>query len=550
MGAYDELFGSGEKKKPSAYDDLFGGSPDLEPPPTDMDFSASPMEVPKDNSLTGILDQLLHGNAQRDQEKRESALAAQGVKYERPDVAGAYMGLMSPLGAAGKGIGGVAKSAGNEVIMGAAQAALDEFQSGTSPEELLGALLKGGGISGAADVALSGAGALAGKAGGVLTGLGAKARNVVAGGTKKEAEAILERFDGDPAKVDEMLGGLLEKYSPSPWYGRGSGGHLEQVQKQLPGARQEHSDVLAQASEEGVDEYIPAAWANVQGRMAEEAAARGSRAVGDQARQEAAAFQRVADDLGGLEAPSSVQQFVSDKSALQAAASGQQAMRSIGDAASDQAAGFGGRVLRDELEHSVMGAAEPETLEAFIGSRDKVRDLSMLEELLKGKTAGEQSGGDFGNALGGAIAGSALGAGASVLTPGEDTSALGIGGLLGGLATGTRSGLRQAMGSWGSDVGANILKAGGAAARGVGSALDKAPTGALTAQALDASNDKSRGHNAVSAVENALKTNPQQLGPYAERLANAEDKRVEITVLLDEDPRFRALMRKLSAGVR
>ena len=540
---------------------LGGGSPERaqQTPPTDMDFSSEPLEVPRDNSPLGILNQLLHGNAQRDQEKREAELAAQGVQYEQPSVADPYMSLMSPLGAAkpvAQGVKGLARAlgvaknvsrnAGNEVVVGAAQAALDEFKEGTPPEELLGALLKAGGISGAADVALQGVGKVGRMVGDLGQFLGSKARNVVAGGTKKEAEAILDRFD-QPEAIDEMLGGLLEKYSPSPWYGRSSGGYLKDIKSKLPAAEAEHSDALAQGAAEGVEALIPDAWRNVQQRAAAEAAKRGGRAIGDQARAEAAAYERIAQDLAGTDAPRSLKGFVGDKSALQSAASGSEAFRSIADSASDQASGFAGRVMRDELDKNLMGYATPETYEAFIGSRDKVRDLKTLEELLKNKTAAEQSGGDFGNAISGAVLGGGLGMATSALTPGDDSGLLGAGGAAAGLAMGTRSALRQAAGSWGADVGANMLKGGGAVARGLGNALDRAPVGALTAEAFEA---RSRGHNAVAAVENALETNPQLLGRFAERLANAQDKRVEITVLIDEDPEFRALIRQLTAGGR
>jgi hypothetical protein len=546
-GTFDSLFGDDEEKPKggAAFDGLFGG--DAAP---DMDFSSSPMEVPRDNSPLGILNQLLHGNAQRDQEKYESALAAQGVTYDRPSVAGMYMSLMSPLGAAGKGAAGVAKSVANETIMGAAMAALEEFQAGTPPQELLGALLKAGGISGAADLALQGVGKLGRGAGNLLTDLGAKARNVVAGGTKKEAQAILERFD-QPEAIDEMLGGLLEKHSQSPWYGRSSSGYLKDIKSQLPGAESAHADALAQGAAEGVESLIPDAWSNVQSRAAQEAATRGNRAFGDAANAEAAAFRRIAEDLAGAEPPRSLSGFVQDKSALQAAASGNDAFRSIADSASDRATGFAGRVMRDELDKNLMGYATPETYDAFIDSRDKVRDLKTIEELLSNKVAGEQSGGDFGNALSGAILGAGAGLAGSALTPGDDASMLGVGGAAAGLATGTRSALRQAAGSWGADFGANVLKGGGAALRGIGGTLGDIRAGAITARAQSiGDDDRSRGHNAVAAVEQALKTNPAQLGPYAERLANAADPRVEILVLQDEDPQFRQLMRQLSAGAR
>lgn len=539
------LAGGGGKSRAASILGTQEDEPDLEPPPTDMDFSAEPMEVPQ--AEPDLLGQLLAargkmgGGTEPIERFAESAVST---------MSGPFTAKALPQGAKlGARALEVSKSAANETIMGAAMAALDEFQAGTPPEELLGALLKAGGISGAADVALAGVGKLGRSAGDLLTGLGAKARNVVAGGTKKEAQAILERFD-QPEAIDEMLGGLLEKHSQSPWYGRSSSGYLKDIKSQLPGAESAHADALAQGAAEGVESLIPDAWANVQSRAAQEAASRGNRAFGDAANAEAAAFRRIAEDLGGAPPPRSLSGFVQDKSALQAAASGNDAFRSIADSASDRATGFAGRVMRDELDKNLMGYATPETYDAFIGSRDKVRDLKTLEELLSNKVAGEQSGGDFGNALSGAILGAGAGLAGSALTPGDDSSMLGVGGAAAGLATGTRSALRQAAGSWGADFGANVLKGSGAAMRGAGNFLDRLPTGALTAESIDNANDRSRGHLAVTAVENALRTNPAELGPYAERLASAADKQVEITVLLDEDPQFRALMRRLSSRAR
>jgi hypothetical protein len=535
MGAYDELFGGDEKKPKSAYDDLFGSgsSPDLEPPPTDMDFSAEPMDVPKDNSLAGLLGQLLNGRAQQSYGEIEQGVAKSGVKFEQPRAAESYMGLMSPLGAAGKGLGGVAKSAANETIMGAAMAAFDEFQAGTPPEELLGALLKAGGVSGAADVALAGAGKVGKTAGDAFSWLGRKADNVKAGGTAASRKDLIEKFgiEGGP----DMLGELLRKYSPSSLLKpKTSAGHLANIEGQLLDEGVHHRAITRQAGEEGADAAVPAAWSNAQADVLDAAVGAQQSGLAKGKAQAGREMEGLLYRMGDVDEPQMLEDLIRYKSQLQTEGARPGIANSIADDAVSQSSGRGGRILKDSVSDAVS-AASPETAMRFDDSQRAFSELSGLEESLTPRAAADDSVGNVGSAMVSAGA-------ASMIDPSM--------GILASLMSGTNNAVRQATGGVAHDLFSNVMHPAGAAARGIGTALDKAPTGMLTAQALGADNDRSRGHMAVAAVENALKTNPQQLGKYAERLQNAENKSTEITVLIDEDPEFRQLMRQLSAGAR
>ena len=492
-----------------------------------------------------LLDTLLNGGGKGN----PAAFQSTG---EAPRAYEAYMGMASgPLAASTKAgklaaLLNVAKSAGNQAILGGATSVLEGLDSGDDPSALAGRVASGTVGGGAADVGLSVLGAGGRGAGRLLQAAGNKARNVVAGGTAADARKLAENYGVDA--IDQGLGGLLEQLSPSPWYGRSSAGHAREIAGQLADEGIHNRELGRQIGEEGADAAMPDIYAAIRDRVDEQALGKMARPVGAGGHAEANAAAGVADDLANLPPPSSFREAIAEKSRLQQ--QGADGFGGLVDQASGKAAGEAGRIYRDELGSAAQQYADPETASRYLDSNDRFSKLATLNELLQRKSAGEQSGGDFGNALTSTLVGGALGYGAGALGDEKTQAGLTGTGLIGGLAYGTRSGIRQMAGSWGSDVGANILKAGGSMASGVGNTLDALPTGAGIA-ALSELAGGTRGHESTATVKQALQQNPQQFGQWAAELQQAEQDGTlteKVNSLLDDEQDFRALLRKMQNG--
>lgn len=505
--------------------DLGGSSPDLEPPEPDMDFSAEPMEVgPQD-----LLGQLLAargkmgGGTEPIERFAESAVGTLGGPF---GAGPAGKGAMKAVGRAGM-------SAANETVSGSAQAALEEIRNGASPQQLIESVLKSGGMAGVSDLGLRIAGSVTGKAGDAASWLGRKADNVKAGGDHATRKALIEKFgiEGGP----DMLGELLRKYSPSSLIKpKTSAGHLANVEKQLADEGIHHADMVRAAGAEGADAVMPRVWDEAKDDVLDRAAGAQATGLSKKNAQAGRELEATAYRMDELNTPQMLEDLIGYKAQLGEEAFTPNLAHSIDDTAAGVSAGEGWKALRGAQSRAVSEAS-PYTEFGLNDSDKAFSELSSLQSSLTPRASADDAVGNVGTAAVSALAGGAM------------NPAMGV---MSALASGTNNAVRQATGGVAHDLFSNVMHPAGATLRGAGNFADKLPTGTLAAEGVGNSNDKSRGHEAVGNVEQALKTNPQLLGRYAERLANAEDKTVEILILQDEEPEFRQLMRRLSAGGR
>lgn len=447
----------------------------------------------------------------------------------------------------------VAKDVATQGAAGAIQGAGQALQDGEDMSGMLKRILESGGISGALELGLNAIGGGAGKLGDGLEWAAKKAKNVVAGSNAAEARAILDKY-GATADTN-MLGALLDKYSPTGVFSpKSAAGHLEDaVAPQLQVQGQRVGQMIDKAGyDEGVNALVPGAHAQFQSNVDDRALEAMRRPAGGEQRDFAAAMADKADEVHAMSPPEDLAEFVRDKSGFQSsgAAKGAVGYAETARAKADQAVGGEAKGMIAEL----MGQAEPGTFARWDNARNQTHELSMLQEVLAAKKAGETTAGDIGSTIGSAVVGAGLGGAAGAMTGDNAVEGAGIGagaalagafGLTGGA---TKTAVRQLGGTGLADFGANVARSGGNLARGMGGALEALPTGAIGGAAGDAMADESRGHQTYEVVEQALKANPRMLGSYGQRLAQAEDFKGEVSRLIDDDPNFARLVRNLQAA--
>jgi len=278
------------------------------------------------------------------------------------------------------------------------------------------------------------------------------------------------------------------------------------------------------------------------------------RPAGGEAEDFAGAMANRADAVHKMDTPQDLSEFVGDKSGFQSSGAGDNAVgySEKARAKADQAVGG---IAKDYVAE-LMGQAEPGTFARWDNARNQTHELSMLQEVLAAKKAGESTAGDIGSTIGSAVVGAGLGGVAGAMTGDNAVEGAGLGagaalagafGLTGGA---TKTAVRQLGGTGLADFGANVARSGGNLARGMGGALEAVPTGAIGGAASDTLADESRGHQAYEVVEQALKANPRMLGSYGQQLAQAEDFKAEVSRLIDDDPQFARLVRNLQAAQR
>lgn len=450
---------------------------------------------------------------------------------------------------------GAARTLGVGMLSGAMGGAGGAIKEGGDAGEvglsaLLGTIL--GGVPAAA-------GAAGQKLGQGFEAVARKAKNVVAGSNAREAGAILDKY-GVEADTD-MLGQLLDKYSPSGVFSpRSAAGHLENVapQRQVQGQRVQ--EMINKAGyDEGVNDLVPEAFERFQSNVDDRALEAMRRPAGGEQQDLAAAMAQKADEVRAMEPPQDLAEFVGDKSGFQASGAGNNAVgyAEKARARADQAVGGEAKDMVAEL----MGNAEPGTFARWDNARGQTHELSMLQEILAAKKAGESTAGDIGSTIGSGVIGAGLGGVAGAVNPDDGLSpmggaAMGAGGALAGafgLGGGaTRTAIRQAGGTGLADLGANVSRelGRGASAFGAG-AMSMNPAAAVGSQAAGrALAGQTRGHELVGNVRHALQQNPELLAPYAQQLADAEmrgELREEINRLLGE-PEFQSLSTKLTGS--
>lgn len=524
---FSKLFGDDDDEKSAggAYDKLFG-SPEAE---------AAPAE--EEGGLKGILKTLLHGQAQENYGAMVDKVAESGVKYEPPHTSDIYMAAAGPAPAkAAKGLlGGLAavgKDAAGQTAVGAVQGAMDAARDGEDMQGMLKRILESGGLAGAAELGLSALGGTAGKVGDMFSFLGRKADNTKAGSNSKLREDLIEKFGIENGP--DMLGELLRKYSPSSLFSpKTSAGHLGAIESQLADEGSNLAAMTRQAGEEGADAASPAAMQGAHEGMLDKASALDAVARSDSKASEAKMLEAILNRSASKPDPTTFEGLIGAKSQY-----GDDAFRKVtgfaDEDAKSQAAKQAWMTMKD-AEQNALGAATEDTAGRFTDSQKAFGELSSLNDSLKPRASADDAVGNAGTAM--------VGAAAGALMPGGQ-------GLMGALTSGTNNAVRQMTGGVAHDMFSNVMHPAGAAAKGLGSALDRLPTGALTAEGFDQQHDSDafKGYQTNQLVDDALQQNPRMFGKYAYLAKMSPDERkAEMSRLQDDDPAFNRLLQNLHA---
>lgn len=385
-----------------------------------------------------------------------------------------------------------------------------------------------------------------------------KAKNTVAGSNAREADAILKKY-GAEADTD-MLGQLLDKYSPSGVFSpKSAAGHLGDVAPQLQVQGQRVRDMINKAGyDEGVNDLVPDAFGRFQSNVDDRALEAMRRPAGGEQQDFARAMADKADEVHAMPPPADLAEFVNDKSGFQASGARKGAVGHAETARdlADQAVGGEAKDMVAEL----MGQAEPGTFARWDNARQQTHELSMLQEVLQAKKAGESTAGDIGSTIGSGVIGAGLGAiagGVAADNPAAGAGAGATAALAGAFGLGggaTRTAIRQVGGTGLADLGANVSRSLGRGANALGGlARNGAPglaMGAGNAASSRSMQGQTRGHELPNVVRHALQNNPELLAPFAQQLADA-DMRGELReelLRLGDNPEFRALQTKLTGS--
>lgn len=493
--------------------------------------------------LSSILDMAgdMSGNASGGMDTLRGARTAMGGEDPLAPVenfAEAAVGTWSPgLGRAAPGAMGalkhMGKSAATEGALGIGQGALNRMQEGSdeSIDDMVMSLLGEGGIAAGADAVLGGAGKIASKVGDAASWLGRKADNVKAGGDHRTRKELIEKFgiEGGP----DQLGELLRAYSPSSLFTpKTSAGHLANIERQLADEGIHHADAVRAAGAEGADAALPKVWGEAKDDILDRAAdvqrtgvSKTNAQVGRDLEQAAYRLDTEIDD------PAVLEQLINYKGQFADEAFSTTLAHPIEDQASARAAGEAWKSLRGAQSRAVSEAS-PYT-EFSLNDSDRVfSDLSALQSSLTPRASADDAVGNIGSSVMSAAAG-------SMMNPAM--------GAMSALASGTNNAVRQATGGIAHDMFANVMHPTGSMLRGAGRAAEGLPTGTLTAEGAE----QSRGHQLSKGVRGALQSDPSVFGQYAAELQEAEesgDLSTTVGRLIEEDPQFRALLRRFRSG--
>ena len=448
----------------------------------------------------------------------------------------ASAGLPVAKGAGGlmSGLGAVGKNALGQGATGAISGAGNAIADGEDMQGVLKRILESGGVSGVLELGLSAAGGTASKAGDLFSFLGRKADNTKAGSNSRIRDDLIEKFgiENGPDK----LGELVRKYSPSSLFSpKTSAGHLSAIERQLGDEGSNLAGMTRQAGEEGADAAAAGAMQGAQNDMLSKAAALDSGAYSD-------SKQAIARNLEGLMNRSVSKPLPADIEALIGAKAqyADDAFRPVTNVVDEDAKSQGAleawKTIKD-AEGNAIGTATPETQARFADSQKTFGELSSLSESLKPRASTDDSVGNAGTAM--------VSAGVGAMLPGGQ-------GIMGALTSGTNNAVRQITGGVAHDIFSNVMHPMGNEARGLGSAIDNLPTSAGVSEMNDMQHDAdtSRGHQSYELVEDALKSNPRMLGKYGPQLQQSEDRKGDISRLLDDDDQFRRIVQNLQLSMK
>lgn len=432
------------------------------------------------------------------------------------------------------------------------------------------------------------------KAGSWLSDKGTEARNALLL-TKRSAGDLAEQYGLD--NVTAHAGELLEKYSPSPMRGMSAKDHAAEIARQQEFSGSNLSQLRDNIDATALNPGTPSAGPLMPGQpgdLEQErekvlqgllAAAGGETGANAGVRSKRAELQRIAKEYQGAPdvvsasgavapgaEPASFESFRdlgARKSEAQEFARKASIAGAVGDTAAAQAAGVEGSLLR-KAEDSIVSRAPEPIAKSFAGEKQRYGELAMLRDLLTDRAEAELNTGGLGGIVTGAAASGIAGGiagGAAAYSAGENPlygAAVGTGagalagfGLNGGA---TRTAVRQALGSRGEDMGANILKATGRRMSGVSdmhlpgtrAGENSTVTGVLPGRmAGSAAAQSAPKHSPEASFEQALSANPQAFGSYAPELQQAALKgelHDKIEELFDRDPEFRKLHAQVMYG--
>lgn len=371
-----------------------------------------------------------------------------------------------------------------------------------------------------------------------LTGwLARKADNTKAGSTSKIRDELIEKFGIENGP--DMLGQLVRKYSPSSLFSpKTSAGHLGAIKSQLGDEGINLAGMTRQAGEEGADAASAGAMQGAQNDMLGKAAGLDSTAYSDTAAATARNLEGLMNRSASKPLPQDFEGLIGSKAQY-----GKDAFRKVTGFTDEDAKSEAAKQAWMSMksgEQQALGAATPDTAARFGDSQKTFGELSSLDESLQPRASADDAVGNAGTAAVGAVAGAMM--------PGGQ-------GIMGALTSGTNNAVRQMTGGVAHDLFSNVMHPASSGFKTMANGLDaasSAPWGAAATAGIDAASDddnKSRGYQTNSLLDEAMQQNPRMLGKY-QYIAKMEpdERKQEISRLQDDDENFRRLLTNLHSA--